>query len=164
MTVPFQHSPYLREQRQFPFSDLRMLANQMDQSYIDIASKVNARTVGTFATNFQIVTGNRWFLEGEPRPQQTLRQVYFDDSGTITSPGTTIAHGIDFTSVSLFTPLCYGSYTDGTNFYGAIYGSSTPIPGQVSFYVTPTNIVILVDAAAPTITSLAIVLEWVSVF
>lgn len=164
MTTPFQQAPYLREQRQFPFSDIRMLANQMDHAYIDIASKVNARTIGTYATNFQIVTGNQWFLDGQPDNRQTLRQVYVDTSGTIVSPGTTIAHGIDFTSVYQFAPSCYGVYTNGTNYYGAIFGSSTAIAGQVSFYVTPTNIAIVVDAAAPAITSITIVLEWVSVF
>lgn len=150
-----QNNPYLREQRQFPFDDLRMLANQCDQAYIDVANKVNSRVIGNYAVNLFSVTGERYFLQGSPRPQQVLRQVFsFTGAGNV-------PHGI--TSYTSFIN-CYGEYTDGTNFYGAIYGSNVAIAGQVSFYVTPTNIVILVDAGAPAFTSGMIVLHWISNF
>lgn len=157
MTQPIQFAPYLREQRQFPSSELKLLASQVDQAYIDIASKVNNRTISTFPVNVQIVTGERWFITGQPQQQQTLRQVYL-----FTAAGN-VPHGISFTSVSAFTK-CQGSFTDGTNYYGAIYGSNVAIAGQVSFYITPANIVILSGAGAPTISSGIIILEWLSVF
>lgn len=157
MSVNFQQSPYLREQRQFPNDDLKPLANQIDQAYIDIASKVNARTIGTFAIGFQIVNGEKWYVTGQPNKQQALRQIYsFTGAGNI-------PHSINFASITQFTKPS-GSFTDGTNWYGAIYASNTAIAGQVSFYITPTNIVILAGAGAPTITSGTIVLEWLSQF
>jgi hypothetical protein len=155
MTI--QQSPYLRNQRNFPHDDIQKLTVEIDKSYIDIAQKVNARVIGIFANNFQIVTGEEWYLNGQPTPQQGLRQVYqFTGAGSI-------PHGINFSTVS-FVSHPFGSYTDGTNWYGAIYASSTAIGGQVTFYITPTNIVVVVDGAAPAITSGIICLEWVSQF
>lgn len=155
--MTLQQSPYLREQRQFPNDDLRELSNQVDHTYIDIASKVNARTIGLFAVGFPMVTGETWFLTGQPNRQQTLRQVY-----TFTGAGN-IAHGINFASITQFT-RGFGDYTDGTNWYGVIFATSVGIAGQVTFYITPTNIVVLVDGGAPAVTSGTIVVEWLSQF
>jgi hypothetical protein len=155
MSNLIQQNPYLREQRQFPYDDLRMLANQSDQAYIDIARAVNARVIGNYPINLFAVTGEKYYLQGQPKPQQVLRQVYqFSSTGNI-------AHGINTSTVTAFIN-CYGEYTDGTNFYGAIYGSSVAIAGQISFYITPTNIVVLGGAGAPSITSGLIVLSWIS--
>lgn len=153
-----QKTPYLREQRQFPYEDLRETANQLDHAYIDIAQKVNARTIGLYAYNNQIVTGESWYLNGTPTKQQSLRQVY-----TFTAGGS-VAHGINFTTVSQVSPRSYGSYTDGTSWYGVIFSTSVGIAGQVTFYVDATNIVITVDAGAPAVTSGLIILEWISQF
>jgi hypothetical protein len=224
-TNNLQVSPYLKTQWQFPYDDLKSLSHQVDIAYIDIATKVNSRSVGNFAVNYPIVTGDRWYLSGSSNEQQTLRQVYpffaitgatqanpavltipgntfavgqsitinnvggmtqlngntytitaisgssvtinvnSTGFGAYTSGGTAInAHGINFASITLMTQKCYGSYTDGTNWYGVIYSSSVGIAGQVTFYVTPTNIVVTVDAAAPAVTSGIIVLEWLSQF
>jgi hypothetical protein len=158
MTTYLQQSPYLREQRQFPSNDLKDLARQTDQAYIDIASKVNARTIGVFATNFPVITGDQWYLRGQPEKQQTLRQVYeFTAAGNI-------PHGLNWNSISFISPKSYGEFTNGTNYFGVIFGSSVAIAGQVSFYVTPTNIVVLSGAGAPAITSGTIILEWLSQF
>jgi hypothetical protein len=153
MTV--QLSPYLRQQRDFPTDNLQKLGIELDRAYVDTALKVNARTIGIFPDNTPIVTGERWYISGQASRQQTLRQIYvFTDTGNI-------AHGINFAAVSQFTKPS-GSFTDGTNWYGAIYASSTAIAGQVSFYVTPTNIVVQAGAGAPSITSGTIILEWLS--
>jgi hypothetical protein len=153
--MTLQQAPYLREQRQFPNDDVKLLSNQMDHTYIDIAAKVNARTIGLFANNFQIISGETWYLAGSSEKKQGLRQVY-----PFTAVGT-IAHGINFNDVFKFTHP-FGSFTDGTNWYGAIWASNVAIAGQISFYVDPTNIVILAGAGAPAITSGIIVLEWIS--
>ena len=165
MTTPtnnLQVSPYLKTQWQFPYEDLRDLANQSDISYIEIASKMNARTIGTYSVNFPLVTGERWYTATPTnpqsnQPQQTLRQVY-----TFTGAGN-IAHEINFSAIAGFTK-CYGSYTDGTNWYGVIFATSVGIAGQVTFYVTPTNIVVAVDGGAPAVTSGLIWIEWLSQF
>jgi hypothetical protein len=158
VTSQLQTAPYLREQRQFPFENVTDLAGQVDQAYIDIANKVNVRTIGIYATNFPIITGDSWFLNGQPNRQQSLKQVY-----PLIGLGN-IPHGINFASVSQVSANSYGSFTDGINWYGAIYASNVPIAGQVSFYITPTNIVVIAGAGAPTITNGSIILEWISQF
>lgn len=156
-TNNFQISPFLTSQRKFPTDNLSNLALQSDLAYIDVAQKMNLRTIGVFPVNFPVLTGETWFLTGQNLRQQTLRQVY-----TFSATGN-IAHGINITSVNTFTN-CFGSFTDGTNYYGAIFGSNVAIAGQVSFYITPTNIVVLSGAGAPSITSGIIVLTWLSIF
>jgi hypothetical protein len=145
--------PYLRTSRNFP-EEAHMLTLEMNKAYVDIANAVNARTIGIFPTTRPAVGGESWFLNQNQR-QQNLRQIYI-----FTATGS-IPHGINFNSASYFTK-CSGSFTDGTNWYGAIFASNIAITGQVSFYVTPTNIVILSGAGAPAITSGIIVLEWIS--
>lgn len=161
--MTLQTSPYLREQRQFPNDDVRELSNQTDHAYIDIAQKVNARTIGLYALNFQIVTGESWYFTGQPNRLQSLRQIY-----TFTATGS-FAHGINFATVFQFSPRSYGSFYDNAsptlrNYYGVIYASSVAIAGQVSFYVTSTDIVVLAGAGAPTIVGGVIDLEWISQF
>lgn len=153
MTTTTQGAPYLRDQRNFPNDNIQALTVEINKAYIDIAQKVNTRTVGLFAVNNAFVTGEQWYLTATP--QQSIREVYsFTGAGNI-------PHGLNFSSISQFT-RCFGSFTDGTNFYGAIYGSSVAITGQVSFYVTPTNIVVLSGAGAPAIVSGILVVEWLS--
>lgn len=155
MSINLQIVPYLPLQRNFPNDSPQELGVELDKAYVDIAQRVNERTIGLYAINYQTVTGNRWFLAGQPKRQQTLRQVY------IFTTTASIPHGINFTKISRFT-LTYGNFTDSTNWYGLISGSNVAIAGQISFYLTPTNIVFLVGAGAPAITNGSIVLEWLS--
>ena len=146
--------PFLRTSRNFP-AEIQPLTVELSRSYLDIADKVNTRTIGIYPTNTSVVTGESWYLRNNLK-QQSLRQVYpFTATGNI-------PHGIKWESVALVSPLSYGNFNDGTNWYGAIYGSNTAIAGQVSFYVTPTNLVVIAGAGAPTIVSGIIVLEWLS--
>ena len=154
----FQQSPYLREQRQYPAGDVKELANQSDHAYIDIAQKVNARTIGLYALNAQIITGEAWFLLGSSQRQQTLRQVY-----TFTAAGN-IAHNINISTVSRFTRI-YGTFTNGTTNYPLPYVDVVAANNQVNVVVNATNIVITSGAGAPpAITSGLVVLEWLSQF
>ena len=154
MTISIQSSPYLPRQRNFPNDNAQALGIELDKSYIDIASRVNERTIGIFALNFPIITGEQWFLQGQPNKQQTLRRIY-----TFTSTAS-IPHGINFTQITLITSM-YGQYTDGTNWYGLIPANSNGIAGQIVFYLTPTNIV-FVGAGPPALINGVIVLEWLS--
>ena len=145
---------YLRTSRTFPL-EAQPLSVEINRSYLDIAEKMNVRTIGIYAVNRPSITGESWFITNNQK-QQSIRQLY-----TFTGTGN-IPHNINFASVSKISPRSYGSFTDGTNWYGAIYASNTAIAGEVSFYVTPTNIVVLSGAGAPTITSGIIDLEWLS--
>jgi len=144
---------YLRTSREFP-EELHQLTVEINKMYVDVATAVNARSIGLFPVNRSAQTGNTFYIF-QNRKQQTLRQVY---TATTTA---SINHNIRGITPGQFI-LCTGSYTDGTNSYGLIYGSNVAIAGQISFYVTSTQIVFLVGAGAPTLTNLTCVLEWLS--
>src|SRR6266403_6291581 len=162
MTIDvLNQTPYLRTSREFP-EDLPNLTREINKSYIDIATAVNNRTIGIYASNKSANTGDSWLITKNQK-QQAFHQVYkFTAAGNI-------PHMINIINVSYVSINCYGSFTDGTNWYGAIYGSDTAIAGQVSFYITPNskanlldgNIVVLAGAGAPTITNGIIVIEWI---
>jgi hypothetical protein len=155
MTV--QQTPYIQEQRHFPRKTVEELATQMDIAYIDIARKINERMIGQHSKGFSAVTGERWFLDGQVTPQQTLRQVYEITSTLI------YAHGIDTTQIEGFTKI-YGVGYDGTNWFSLPHVDSTLVTNQIGVLVTPTQIVLSPGAGAPVITSGFIILEWLAVF
>jgi len=146
--------PYLRTSRNFP-QEAQPLAVEVDKSYIDTANAVNARTIGIFPTFRPAINGEAWYLQANQK-QQGFRQAY-----PFTSTAN-IPHGITLANISQMSPSCRGTYTDGTNWYGLIFASNVAIAGQITFYVTPANIVFLSGAGAPTLTSGTIVLEWLS--
>jgi hypothetical protein len=151
-------TPYLRTTREFPFDDIRQLAFEVNKSYLDIASAVNNRVIGIFPTSRPAVTGETWFFDRNLK-QQSFRQVY--TIGTITELTTSINHGIPASDVTYFTK-CYGSYTDGTNWYGLYFAGMTTIVDQITFYITPTQIIINKSNTSPALTKAIIVLEWIS--
>lgn len=165
MNSNLQISPYLRNQRQFPNDDLRELANQSDHAYIDIASKVNLRTIGLFAVNYPMVTGEQWYLQGQSKNQQTLRQIYV--FGTVL-PGTeldiptgitnfiefTRIYGTCITNIPDYRPLPYVDQGLVTNNINILVGT---VAGQLQIRILP-------GATSATITSGTIVLEWLSQF
>ncbi len=149
----FNQVPYLRTSRNFP-EDPYQFTVEVNKSYVDIANAVNLRTIGLFTVNRPTITGESFFIS-KGQKQQSLRQVY-----TFTSTAN-IPHNIRFSDLTAFSRM-YGQFTDGTNWYGLIAGSNVAIAGQISFYLTPTNIVFLTGAGAPTLTSGLIVLEYLS--
>lgn len=146
-------SAFLRTSREFP-EDLKQLTVEVNKSYVDTANVVNSRTIGLFPTTRPSQNGTSWFITGNLR-QQGFQQVY-----TFTAAGN-IPHGITNLVPSQIVDA-YGSYTDGTNAYGVIFGTSTAIAGELSVYVTATNIVVLLGAGAPAISSGIVVLCWIS--
>jgi len=151
--------PYIKSSREFP-SDPNDLSVVITRTYIEIAASINERTIGLFPVTKSAITGEAWFVDNNQK-QQTLRQVY-----TFTTTAN-IPHNIElsgattFANVSRFT-RCFGAFTDGPNWYGLIFGSNVAIAGQISFYITPTNIVFLTGAGAPALTKGNIVLEWMT--
>lgn len=145
--------PYLRTSREFP-EELRQLTVEVNKSYVDTANAVNNRTISIYPTLRPAITGESYFITNNLR-QQTLRQVYkFTSTASIN-------HGITVIDPSQFTS-CFGSYTDGTNSYGLIFGTNVAVAGLITFYITATQIVFLVGAGAPALTSGLIVLHWLS--
>lgn len=144
---------YLRTSREFP-EEIHQLSVEINKTYVDIANSVNVRTIGLFPVNRPAQTGESYYFQKNAR-QEAFRQIY----SFITT--TAIFHNVNVNFSGQFTK-CTGSYTDGTNTYGIIFGSSVPIIGQISFYVTDTQIILLTGAGAPALTSGLIILEWIS--
>jgi hypothetical protein len=131
---------------------------QLDKAYVDTANAVNERTIGIYALDNQLVTGESWYngsTDGSVYRIQTLRKMFnFSTTATIT-------HGISITNPSQFT-RCFGSYTDGSGAYGLIWGSNTAIAGQISFNVSSTQIVFETGSGAPTVSSGRVILEYLA--
>lgn len=144
---------YLRTSRNFS-SDVSLLTTELNRTYIDIALAVNSRVIGIFSTNVSSITGEAWYITKNQK-QQSLRQVY---PFTSTAP---IAHGLNIAEAERFTRM-FGSYTNGTNWYGVIGGTSVLIPGQLSFYITANDIIFLFDGTTPPVTKGVVVIEWLS--
>ena len=150
---------FLRTAREYP-EDLHQLTVEVNKSYVDIANAVNSRTISLYPAIRPAITGESWFVSSSIR-NQTLRQIFpFTSTATIDI-------GFKISSIFQFSPRSYGSFTDGTNAYGLIFGSNVAIAGQISFYIqqNPGNpktdrIAFLTGASAPTLTSGIIVLEW----
>ena len=154
--MTFQQSPYLRQQRNFPTDSMQALGVELDKSYIDIAQRVNDRTIGIFPENYSASTGEAWYLSGSSKKQQTLRRVY-----PITGAGN-YSHGINTSQIAGFTKI-YGTFTDGNVWYPIPYVNVVAANNQVSITVTSSNIVITAGGGAPpTITSGWVILEYLS--
>lgn len=163
MNGNLQITPYLRNQRQFPNDDLRELSNQTDHAYIDIAQKVNMRTIGIFASGFQIVTGERWYMQGQALVQQTLRQVY--PFGAVAA-GTELDILTGITNLTEFSAIYGTCITDVPDFRPLPYSDpglvTTNIAILVSTIAGSLQIRILPGATGPNLVSGKIILEWLS--
>jgi hypothetical protein len=147
------NQPFLRTARAFP-EERQQFYQQINKAYVDIANCVNNRIVSTFPTSGAAITGEEWFIS-ENRKQQGLREVF---SFTTTAA---ITHGIIFSNIYGFVRN-WGEFTDGTNWYGLIHASTTAIAGQITFYVTSSQIIFVTGAGAPSLTKGTIVLEWLT--
>jgi len=158
MSKTFQIQPYLRVQRKFPPESSKDLASQVDQAYIDIAGKINMRMIGVFGLNFFMETGEVWYLQGQPTPQNTFRQVYLFNNSTLTIP-----HELDFETIDYFTRI-YGTFFDGTFWDTLPYIDVVSSTRQINVQVNNTDIIINKGASGstPTIVKGIIVLEWLS--
>lgn len=149
----FNSSAYIRTSREFP-EELHQLTVEVNKAYVDTAQAVNSRVISSFATTKPVITGEKWYITNN-QAQEAFRQVY-----TFTSTAN-IPHKITLTQIDRFVG-CYGTYTDGTNWYGIPFGSNVAVVGMLSFYVTATNIVFVVGAGSPAVVSGTIVLQWLS--
>lgn len=150
---PSIEAPFLRSSWDFPDDNSQVLAVQVSRSFLAIANNMNARTIALFPQNGPIATGESWFISGAQYSGQ--RQFY-----TFTTTAN-IPHGINLAAIESFTK-CFGSYTDGTNWYGLVYGSNVSVNGQLSFYITGNNIVFVTGSGSPSPSFGVVCLEWIS--
>jgi hypothetical protein len=145
-------TPYLRDQREYP-EDPKLLALEVNKTYIDIANSVNDRTIAVYPTNRPAITGNKWYIGG--KVYQSLRKVFSFTSTT------SIDHGINL-NTAFSVGQGFGSYTDGTAWYGLVFGTSVAVAGQIGFYLSDTQIIFTLGAGAPALTDGLITIEWLS--
>jgi hypothetical protein len=152
-----QKSPWLFRQRTFPRDNLQALSIEIDKAYVDIATRVNDRTIGLYSINLPSITGNRWFLQGSSNVQPTLREVY-----SFTAAGS-YPHGIDTAQIGGFV-LITGTVEDASgNWYPLpLVVASGSVNNQIALSVTPTNIVITAGSGSPAIAQIYVILEWLS--
>jgi hypothetical protein len=159
-------TPFLRIQRVFPNDEIKLLSGQIDQAYIDIAIKVNLRTIGIFSSSGPLVNGETWYLSGYEQNPYTLRQVY--QFGPIAS-GTSILipTNIDIPTFGIFTRIWGTCITaSGTNFRPIPYINPNALGDGIgvlvgNFGAPPIQeIQITVGPTSPPIGSGFIVLEW----
>lgn len=114
------------------------------------------RTIGLFPVNRPAITGEGWFIS-QNQKQETLRQVFLVSAGT-----PAITHNIPF-FIPANATRCFGSYTDAAgNGYSLVFGTSTATPGLITFYLTTSQIVFVVGAGAPVLTTGRVVIEYLS--
>ena len=149
--------PFLRTSRDFPSDTPQALGLELNKAYIDIATAVNARTIGLFPTTNAGINGESWFLAGANQKQQGQRQAFlFSDSNL------TITHNINFTNVSYFTRI-WGTFFDGTYWNTLPYVDLTNVNNQINVQVSATQIIITKGAGSPpTISKGVVILEWIS--
>ena len=142
-------SPYLPTTIRFS-DDEEVFNGELERIYSAIAYRLNNREISIYDLQERL-TGQKWTDSTNLQvPKETFRKVF-----SFTAAGA-FAHNL----TGITQVIGYGQYTDGTDFYGVIHSSNVAIAGQVSFYVTAVNIVVLLGAGAPAITSGIIVLEY----
>lgn len=149
-------SPFLQTSTWFP-EDFEQFRIKFLQIYRDISSNVNIRGIGTFDLQ-ETLAGEQWFTVGDPqKKRQTFRRVY--QIGAIAAGATsTTAHGL--TNVTAYTHIYGTAVTAAPDNRPIPYASVTAVNQQIEMNVTAVNIVISNGAAAPSITSAIVVLEF----
>lgn len=162
MTLNTQQSPYLPRQRNFPGASSDELSVEIDKTYIDIASRVNEKTIGLFGVSFQAITGEQWFLKGQPQKQQTIRQVFTFGAHAAGAPFS-IPYSIN--GLDQFTRI-YGTCLTDFPDYRPIPYASTLLNANIDIRIdiNTSSIVIFPEAASPNIVSGLVVIEWLSIF
>lgn len=151
---------FLRGQRLFP-QEAQPLSVEIDRSYVEMASKINDKTIGFFTTSSSAVTGEKWQIDG--KTYNGFRQMYtFETTGNI-------EHLLQLENILAFTRI-YGTFVDSSDpdpdlwiWYPLPYVDATAADNQVSLTVTSTDIVITAGGGSPpAVSSGYVVLEWIS--
>jgi hypothetical protein len=142
---------FLRGQRLFP-QDPQALSVELDRSYVDIAAKVNDKTIGFFPADRPALTGEKWAIAGVT--YSGFRQIYpFSAYGSI-------ALNLNTEFIKSFTRI-YGVLVSGNTWYPLPYVDTVLVTNQVSVRVTTTHIILTGGAGAPATPSGYVVLEWI---
>lgn len=148
-------NPYLPSQRFFP-EDQKLLQRELNNSYVDIAKSVNIREIGVYSESLT-ATGQTFEFLDTSRSQEAQRQVY--NIGAINA-GATLNTDHGLSGFTLFTRI-YGVAQTTTNVWEPLPYASVTANANVELSVTMTQIVIKNGAAAPNISQVIVVLEFI---
>lgn len=147
---------FIRSSRSFPTNEPEDLSIELNTMYNELAQATNYRTVGTFAANGQIATGELWYLTSTAL--NGSRQTYTIPSGS--SP-ILIPHGIAFGDVLNVTRL-WGTFQNASGVYCTLPFVSTTAANQIMLQVDSTNIIITSGGGAPAISNGLVTIEWIT--
>lgn len=149
-------APYLNTSTYFPEEWEEFRIRFLEQ-YRDIANNVNVRQIGVFDLQ-EFLTGEQWFTSGNPQvKRQTFRKAY--EIGSINA-GVTLNTPHNLSITGPFTHIYGTVITDIPDYRPLPCVSATAVNQQIALTVDGTNIVIVNGAAAPTIVSGIVVLEY----
>lgn len=153
--MPINNTPFLRTSRKFP-QDPTLLETELSKSYIDIANQVNSREISLYY-NGEVNTGQQWGVPSNGQTTQALRNV-FAIPATNAGGTATIPHGIN--TISKVTRIYGCVITDNPDYRPIPYASVTA-NANIELYADSTNIVVILGAASPNVTSGQVVIEWI---
>jgi len=159
--LPFDtESPFLPTSLYYPEEPSQLLIVLTD-SWIQLASRVNARTIGQYQIS-ENLTGNYYANTVDAQdPIQSFR-MYIPLPAIATGATYTVAHGITGFSNLVFVDTQCEVITDAVTFNkrSVPYASATLVTDQIQIDKDDTNIRIVNGATAPNITSGLLVLEY----
>jgi len=150
-------NPYLPTQRYFP-EDPQFLQRELNNSYVDIAKSINIREIGVYSQSLT-ATGQVFEYLTDTTSQEAQRHIY--KIGAIAT-GTTVStnHNIESEEFTMFTRI-YGVALTDTNVFEPLPYASVTANANVELSVTQKQIVIKNGAAAPNITQVIVVVEFI---
>lgn len=153
-------SPYLQTSLFYPEEPSQLLRVLTD-SWTQIASKINNRTISTYQDS-ETLTGNNYLNASNAlEPIQSFRK-YFTIGAIATGATSTFAHNITGFSTLTFVDSQCEVITDAATFNkrSVPYASATLVTDQIQIDKDDTNVRIINGATAPNITSGILILEY----
>lgn len=164
-------SPFVPTFRQFPTQDAHNLEKQLVNSYNQVATAVNQRTVGIFelytppeaapsnAPAPSILNGERWFPDPIAVPLQSRQRDGHRLVVQVRDSVLTVNHNI--TLINQVTRL-YGAFFDGTFWQSLPYVDVVSATNQINIKVSTTQIIVTKGGGSPpSISNGIVVLEYV---
>lgn len=114
----------LNENKQFTQQDFLSFLNSFNETYLQIATQVNAKDYGYYSPSAE-VNGQRWY--STPQDYKTIYRKRIDVGALLNNGAKSTAHGITITANTVVTRL-YGAATDpSTTFIPLPYVAAAPI-------------------------------------
>lgn len=149
-------SPLLPSIRYLP-EDPKLLHRELINNFVEVASAVNSRTIGTYDTE-RVFSGNKLF----PLTVNQFRDIYrlVVEVGAINA-GATVNTAHNIPNISAMVKL-YGVGVDATpNYYPLPFSDPGALNQQILLSANNTNVTITNGAGNPNLTSAIVVIEYV---